>query len=783
MGNPVPAGLTPEKFCFASEYAMPPIVKENGFPAAKPETAGRTASIAPFPGEAAVKQQPVALEVMVTVNGARTVEGSDKREPFSESTKTVLVFGSGAVIRLSSSVAPGQLLFLTNEKTRREIVCQVVKSKNYRNVSGYVELEFTEPAVGFWGMRFPGDRMISTPPAAPPASPGRPAAPSSAPIEPRPVVPSVGRSAATSTPKTVEKKPQAPAVVAKDPEPKLSEIRSVTPAAPLTRLPSPREAESSAAPISANSVVKVDAVPVEPVTPESSVFDLPRDSEAKASILEPPPEPSSSPTVILNSLLADFEAKSATPPAGNAPQAPVAIDPETVALKQQTARLQEQLSTLLFTDTAHAKPVQTAPNAPVIATPKHLETADEVPEIARTEPEPVRLSEPAKISHAPVPSTLDVEELKIPAWLEPLARNATAPVSTQELIEREKTKRLVEPPAIAEIAQPPAAVNEEYIFEVPAPTFGSDLAFDELETPGERSSRSTGHGVLLGAIAASLLLLVGGGVWYARRQSTDVYSSASSAGVVQSSAVSTPAAASQTQPLVNAPLQTNPSMQTNLAAKNAPPVRTITVGQADSIPNHAKVEPTSVTAAPLRSSQPSSNPTNAATVLAASAQPSPAPVQVKKPLLGHVHLATPKVSKHGNTSDAGEEETGLVLGGEQPDSNAEALGAGLPTGTKQPAAPTAPPPVGGVVKQAKLASSVAPVYPTLAKSQHLSGDVRVDALIDPTGRVTTMKIISGPTLLQQAAMDAVRQWRYQPATLDGKPVPMHLTVTVQFRLQ
>jgi len=64
----------------------------------------------------------------VSVNGARAVEGSDKREPFSESTKTVLIFGSGAVIRLSSSVAPGQLLFLTNEKTKKEVVCQVVKS-------------------------------------------------------------------------------------------------------------------------------------------------------------------------------------------------------------------------------------------------------------------------------------------------------------------------------------------------------------------------------------------------------------------------------------------------------------------------------------------------------------------------------------------------------------------------------------------------------------------------------------------------------------------------------
>ena len=66
--------------------------------------------------ENAGKPQPVPLEVPVTVNGARTVEGSDKREPFSETTQTVLVFGNGAVIRLASSVAAGQLLFLTNEK-------------------------------------------------------------------------------------------------------------------------------------------------------------------------------------------------------------------------------------------------------------------------------------------------------------------------------------------------------------------------------------------------------------------------------------------------------------------------------------------------------------------------------------------------------------------------------------------------------------------------------------------------------------------------------------------
>src|SRR5467141_3997253 len=154
----------PRKSFFASVQAMPPTAKENENLSASPETAQRPASTTTLPVDMAAKQQPVALEVPVTINGARTVEGSDKREPFSETTRTVLVFGNGAVIRLTSTVAPGQLLFLTNEKSKKEVVCQVVKSKNYSSVSGYVELEFTEPAVGFWGMRFPGDRPAASAP-------------------------------------------------------------------------------------------------------------------------------------------------------------------------------------------------------------------------------------------------------------------------------------------------------------------------------------------------------------------------------------------------------------------------------------------------------------------------------------------------------------------------------------------------------------------------------------------------------------------------------------------
>ena len=124
------------------------------------------------------------------------------------------------------------------------------------------------------------------------------------------------------------------------------------------------------------------------------------------------------------------------------------------------------------------------------------------------------------------------------------------------------------------------------------------------------------------------------------------------------------------------------------------------------------------------------------------------------------------------------------ISGDNGDANPAGLGSALTSGgLKQPAAPEVPLPTGGDVKSAVLVSKVAPVYPTLAKNQHIAGNVVIDALIDANGRVSTTKVLSGPALLHQAAMDALKQWKYQPATLDGKAVSMHLTVTLQFRTQ
>ncbi len=789
---------------------MPPTFKENGISSARPEAAQRPAPTTSS-GDAAIKQQPVALEVPVTINGARAVEGSDKREPFSESTKTVLIFGNGAVIRLSSSVAPGQLLFLTNEKTKKEVVCQVVKSKNYRNVSGYVELEFTESVVGFWGMRFPGDRIGSVPQpgASVPVALSSPLA-SGSPALPRPVAPRVEAPAVNVSASIIAPIPAVPVSVVKNAEPKLAQAKPVIPPAPkveepvvqkpvapvaplystLTtsfdpeaplRLPSaapppPVVADLPAAPVSTIPEVPAISAPATPVASEPVLFDSPpRASEAQASFLEPVKTPAVPLTAVVPNLLALFEAKSATHEIEPEPAVQVCADPETETLKQHTARLQEQLSNMMFSGEPEAPETVSVriPHVPVVEIQKELvENAAkilEVSQISTPEPAFAKPVEPVRLDPPPAKSSLQDEELKIPSWLEPLARNAAAPSSTQDLIEKEKAKRLAEQqPKTEEIAAEAAtAVEEPFIPELPLPTFSNALPLDEEKNTRASRSKSSSHGVQIAAFAAVVLALTVGAWWYITQPSAGAHASAEPASAAQASLVSSPVENPHSQPQGNAPVPTNTSAQTNPAALTNP------AAQSNSASKTISVVPAGGTvAAASRNPQPSPNPANGV----AAATPAPvveAVEQPKRPILGNVRLATPKVTAKRGTQSSGE----------VPESRAEALNAGLVGGNAQPSAPVAALPVGGDVKQAKLISSVPPAYPALAKNQHISGNVVVDALIDANGRVTTMKVVSGPTLLQQAAMDALKQWKYQPAQLDGKPVAMHLTVTLQFRLQ
>jgi protein TonB len=89
---------------------------------------------------------------------------------------------------------------------------------------------------------------------------------------------------------------------------------------------------------------------------------------------------------------------------------------------------------------------------------------------------------------------------------------------------------------------------------------------------------------------------------------------------------------------------------------------------------------------------------------------------------------------------------------------------------------------GGAVQAAKLVDKVSPNYPPLARQTRISGTVRLHALISKTGGVESLEVISGHPLLVQAALDAVRQWKYQPTTLNGEPVEVDTTIDVIFSL-
>ena len=122
-------------------------------------------------------------------------------------------------------------------------------------------------------------------------------------------------------------------------------------------------------------------------------------------------------------------------------------------------------------------------------------------------------------------------------------------------------------------------------------------------------------------------------------------------------------------------------------------------------------------------------------------------------------------------------EPPLILGTQGID---VALGNGLLT-SSGPAPPSAG--IGGHLQPPKLVSSHSAVYPPFARSAGIEGVAVIDALVDATGKVTEMTVISGPSSLTPAAMDALRTWKYEPAQLNGQPIAMHVHVSINFSLQ
>jgi len=86
------------------------------------------------------------------------------------------------------------------------------------------------------------------------------------------------------------------------------------------------------------------------------------------------------------------------------------------------------------------------------------------------------------------------------------------------------------------------------------------------------------------------------------------------------------------------------------------------------------------------------------------------------------------------------------------------------------------------VMAGNLLEKTVPQYPAIAKAARIQGTVVLQATISKAGTIQNLRVVSGPPMLQQAAMDAVRSWRYKPYLLNGDPVEVETTVNVVFNL-
>jgi protein TonB len=104
--------------------------------------------------------------------------------------------------------------------------------------------------------------------------------------------------------------------------------------------------------------------------------------------------------------------------------------------------------------------------------------------------------------------------------------------------------------------------------------------------------------------------------------------------------------------------------------------------------------------------------------------------------------------------------------------------------------PLPPPPpargpvrVGGSISRPERIHYVAPEYPSVARAARREGTVILEAVLDADGTVREARVLRSVTLLDEAALSAVQQWRFTPTRLNGEPVPVVLTVTVVFSLK
>ncbi|MFZ0641468.1 MAG: TonB family protein [Candidatus Acidiferrales bacterium] len=458
-------------------------------------------------------------------------------------------------------------------------------------------------------------------------------------------------------------------------------------------------------------------------------------------------------------------------------------------------------------------PVQSVPTANVPPATQALPRVDAPP--PATKP---FVHEVAKETVKPAPATQAMPRVDAPPAAKPfvrevakeIAKPAPAPPVSYGISEDPSTNELVPltsvPPKRAPIAPKPQATIPAPAHPAASPSTEAPPIFDSLSTgeeifgkeaaatmaqetailksdqkaaqafvrsldptsllAGEVPKRHTGVKVFLSV--AAVALLAAGAVFYVRqyrgnaRQSSNVTAPARIPQTSSAAPRITPAQTAAESPATPLP-ETQPPTGARPAAKHA------------LVPAAAKQSTIVVT--PTHDSAKNSAPESHPTISNGMAN-----------IYAGDLTARPQATQHNNVAvDAplpSINSTPKDLAGGSPGAGLSSLVGGASANLPALPKPAAPTPVvrGGQVTAPRLIHAVQPTYPSLATSNRIEGDVQIEAVIDQTGKVTSTKVISGPALLRSAAMDAVRQQKYSPATLDGKPITMQYKVTIRFRL-
>jgi len=621
------------------------------------------------------RANPVCIEIPVTVQGSRQNTGGAAPavpQPFVEETRTVLVFQQGAVLRMSATTAAGQILIVKNIRMDREAACRVVNSKAPETVKGYVEVEFLEPAPGFWGIDFPGPSAGRTAPALDRTT-----------SDPPPV---------TALAATLPAQPSAP----RAPKSAVPLLPDLLPAESQSRTVSPREASPT------------------------SLFGW-----------EPPAQtPAAKPAEVATS------AEKSSRPAGQ---------------QGQTAAEATSLTDLLDSLTPLGEQVLLGKNSAAGTTGTSLRKTP-VPIPGAFTPIPV-----APAVEKPAERKSHDFSLRVSPEMAGLESHASATPGTAPDFERPSPSLSLE----GSFSLPPRTPHSSAVLGGPIFSAG-----ESEQTDSSASGSKTW--LVVGAIA---LIVAAGSAFGYYRFYAHPQTAASPAVAFTPPAprpsphdvtapVDTPPDAAAAQP---APAQSDlPSAdQTPSAAQ--PPVEKPAPARAPAAQSETPAAPKDSTDSTGGEQATAPEPTNAAP---AQQTPNPTNLKLSTPTVTTTS-SSPVVDAPSITGDM----PGAIPGG------TSGLGVIAPPSSQS----IAPPAPKTDFRPPQLISSLPLLYPDVARRQGVQGDVVVDLLVDKSGKVAEAKVVSGPPLLWQGALDSLRKNKYKPATLDGKPTSAHITVTVHFK--